>query len=154
MVIFVVIPLAAGYLSNKYLLKSKDEQWFKDEFLIRLKPISIAALLTTLVLLFAFQGDKIVDTPMDILLIAVPLTIQTYFIFFLTWFIGRYLKLQHSICAPSAMIGASNFFELAVAVAISLFGLNSGASLATVVGVLIEVPVMLSLVALANRWRY
>lgn len=153
-VIFVVIPLAAGYLSNKYLIKGKGEQWFKDEFLARLKPVSIAALLTTLVLLFAFQGDKIVDHPLDILLIAVPLTIQTYFIFFLTWSIGRYLKLQHSICAPSAMIGASNFFELSVAVAISLFGLNSGASLATVVGVLIEVPVMLSLVALANRWRY
>jgi len=153
-IIFVVIPLTAGYLSNKYLIKSKGEQWFKDEFLTRLKPVSIAALLTTLVLLFAFQGDKIVDKPLDILLIAVPLTIQTYFIFFLTWFIGRYLRLQHSICAPSAMIGASNFFELAVAVAISLFGLNSGASLATVVGVLIEVPVMLSLVALANRWRY
>ncbi|MFZ1332301.1 MAG: ACR3 family arsenite efflux transporter [Flavobacteriales bacterium] len=153
-VIFVVIPLAAGYLSNKYLIKSKGEQWFKDEFLARLKPVSIFALLTTLVLLFAFQGDKIVEQPLDILLIAVPLTIQTYFIFFLTWSIGRYMKLQHSICAPSAMIGASNFFELSVAVAISLFGLNSGASLATVVGVLIEVPVMLSLVALANRWRY
>ncbi|MBK7296479.1 MAG: ACR3 family arsenite efflux transporter [Flavobacteriales bacterium] len=153
-IIFVVIPLTAGYLSNKYLIKSKGEQWFKDEFLTRLKPVSIAALLTTLVLLFAFQGDKIVDKPLDILSIAVPLTIQTYFIFFLTWFIGRYLRLQHSICAPSAMIGASNFFELAVAVAISLFGLNSGASLATVVGVLIEVPVMLSMVALANRWRY
>ncbi len=153
-VIFVVIPLAAGYLSNKYLIKGKGEQWFKDEFLARLKLVSIVALLTTLVLLFAFQGDKIVEQPLDILLIAVPLTIQTYFIFFLTWSIGRYMKLQHSICAPSAMIGASNFFELSVAVAISLFGLNSGASLATVVGVLIEVPVMLSLVALANRWRY
>lgn len=153
-IIFVVIPLAAGYLSNKYLIKTKGLTWFKEVFLAKLKPISILALLTTLVLLFAFQGEKIVNQPFDILLIAVPLTIQTYFIFFITWYIGKYLKLKHNVCAPAAMIGASNFFELAVAVAISLFGLNSGASLATVVGVLIEVPVMLSLVALANKWRY
>ncbi len=152
--IFVVIPLLTGYLSNKYLIKAKGEQWFKEVFLSRLKPISILALLSTLVLLFAFQGEKILNQPFDILLIAIPLTIQTYFIFFLSWFIGRYLKLPHNICAPAAMIGASNFFELSVAVAIALFGLNSGASLAAVVGVLIEVPVMLSLVALANRWRY
>lgn len=151
---FVVIPLAAGYISNKLLIYWKGEAWFKKVFLSKLKPISIAALLSTLVLLFAFQGDKIVNQPLDILLIAVPLTIQTYFIFFLSWFLGRYLKLSHNICAPASMIGASNFFELAVAVAISLFGLNSGASLATVVGVLIEVPVMLSLVAIANKWRY
>jgi len=153
-IIFVVIPLAAGYLSNKYLIKTKGLTWFKEVFLAKLKPISILALLTTLVLLFAFQGEKIVNQPFDILLIAIPLTIQTYFIFFITWFIGKYLKLKHNVCAPAAMIGASNFFELSVAVAISLFGLNSGASLATVVGVLIEVPVMLSLVALANKWRY
>jgi ACR3 family arsenite transporter len=152
--IFVVIPLLTGYLSNKYLIKAKGEQWFKEAFLSRLKPISILALLSTLVLLFAFQGEKMLNQPFDILLIAIPLTIQTYFIFFLSWFIGRYLKLPHNICAPAAMIGASNFFELSVAVAIALFGLNSGASLATVVGVLIEVPVMLSLVALANKWRY
>jgi ACR3 family arsenite transporter len=152
--IFVVIPLLTGYLSNKYLIKAKGEQWFKEVFLSRLKPISILALLSTLVLLFAFQGEKILNQPFDILLIAIPLTIQTYFIFFLSWFIGRYLKLPHNICAPAAMIGASNFFELSVAVAIALFGLNSGASLATVVGVLIEVPVMLSLVALANKWLY
>lgn len=153
-IIFVVIPLTAGYLSNKYLIKTKGLTWFKEVFLAKLKPISILALLTTLVLLFAFQGEKIVNQPFDILLIAIPLTIQTYFIFFITWFIGKYLKLRHNVCAPAAMIGASNFFELSVAVAISLFGLNSGASLATVVGVLIEVPVMLSLVALANKWRY
>lgn len=152
--IFVVIPLLAGYVSNIYLIKRKGLEWFNTVFLARLKPMSMIALMTTLVLLFAFQGQKLLDNPFDILLIAVPLTIQTYFIFFITWFIGRYIKLQHSVCAPSAMIGASNFFELAVAVAISLFGLNSGASLATVVGILIEVPVMLSLVALANRWRY
>lgn len=153
-IIFVVIPLTSGYISHKLLIKFKGETWFKNKFLPKLKPVSIIALLTTLVLLFAFQGNKIIENPFDILLIAIPLTIQTYFIFFIAWFIGRYLKLKHSICAPAAMIGASNFFELAVAVAISLFGLNSGASLATVVGVLIEVPVMLSLVTLANKWKY
>lgn len=153
-VVFVVIPLITGYLTNRLLIKTKGEKWFKEKFLAFLKPISIIALLTTLVLLFAFQGTKIVEQPFDILLIALPLTIQTYVIFFVAWFGGRYLKLKHAICAPAAMIGASNFFELAVAVAIALFGLNSGAALATVVGVLIEVPVMLSLVALANRWRF
>ena len=153
-VTFVVIPLIFGYLSNRLLLRFKGKEWFKEVFLHRLKPVSIIALLTTLVLLFAFQGDTILNKPVVILLIAIPLTLQTYFIFFLTWFAGRFLKLRHAICAPAAMIGASNFFELAVAVAISLFGLNSGASLATVVGVLIEVPVMLSLVAMANKWRY
>jgi len=153
-VIFVVIPLLSGYLSHKWLMKYKGADWFTGVFLPRLKPISIIALLSTLILLFAFQGNKIIEKPLHILLIAVPLTLQTYFIFFISWFAGRYLKLKHAICAPAAMIGASNFFELAVAVAISLFGLNSGASLATVVGVLIEVPVMLSLVALANKWKY
>lgn len=152
--VFVVIPLLAGWLSNRLVMKLKGEEWFKKVFLPVLKPISIIALLSTLVLLFAFQGEKIVENPFDILLIAIPLTLQTYFIFFLSWFAGRFLKLRHSICAPAAMIGASNFFELAVAVAIALFGLDSGASLATVVGVLIEVPVMLSLVALANHWKY
>ena len=153
-VIFVVIPLLAGYISNRYLIKTKGKQWFKNVFLKRLKPVSISALLLTLILLFAFQGDKIIDNPFHIILIAIPLTLQTYFIFFVSWFAGRKLRLTHQICAPAAMIGASNFFELAVAVAISLFGLNSGASLATVVGVLIEVPIMLSLVALANKWKY
>lgn len=153
-ILFVVIPLISGYLSHKILIQTKGRDWFTHRFLPALKPVSIFALLTTLVLLFAFQGNKIVEKPFDIFLIAIPLTIQTYFIFFLSWFMGRFLKLNHAICAPAAMIGASNFFELAVAVAISLFGLNSGASLATVVGVLIEVPVMLSLVALANKWKY
>lgn len=153
-VVFVVIPLVTGYLSNRYLIKTKGKDWFKNVFLKFLRPISIAALLTTLILLFAFQGEKIIQRPGDILLIAIPLTLQTYFIFFASWFAGRFLKLRHSICAPAAMIGASNFFELAVAVAISIFGLNSGASLTTVVGVLIEVPVMLTLVSLANKWKY
>ena len=153
-IVFVVIPLAAGFISNKLLIKYKGQAWFENVFLKRLKPISILALLSTLILIFAFQGDTILKNPLAILLIAIPLTLQTYFIFFISWFAGRWLRLPHQICAPSSMIGASNFFELAVAVAIALFGLNSGASLATVVGVLIEVPVMLSLVALANRWRY
>lgn len=152
--VFVVIPLLAGYISNRLIIKKKGEEWFKTRFLPQLKPVSIIALLSTLILLFAFQGEKIVANPFDILLIAIPLILQTYFIFFLSWFAGRFLKLRHAVCAPAAMIGASNFFELAVAVAIALFGLDSGASLATVVGVLIEVPVMLSLVALANRWKY
>ncbi len=152
--VFVVFPLAAGYVTNRVLLKTKGQDWFENKFLKRLKPISITALLLTLILIFAFQGDKIINNPVAIVLIAIPLTLQTYFIFFVSWFAGRFLKLKHAICAPSAMIGASNFFELAVAVAISIFGLNSGASLAAVVGVLIEVPVMLSLVAIANKWRY
>lgn len=152
--IFVVVPLVAGIITSKTLVKSKGELWFKTEFLPKFKPVSIIALLLTLVLLFAFQGPNIVDNPLIILLIAIPLTIQTYFIFFLAWFGGRKLKLSHAICSPAAMIGASNFFELAVAVAIALFGLHSPAALVTVVGVLVEVPIMLSLVALANRWKY
>lgn len=152
--IFVVIPLIAGLVSNIYLRKSKGDEWFKSKFLPKLKPTSIIALLLTLILLFMFQGEMIIKKPMDILLIAIPLTIQTYFIFFLTWFIGRKIRINYAICAPSSMIAASNFFELAVAVCISLFGLNSGASLATVVGVLIEVPVMLSLVWIARKWKF
>ena len=152
--IFVVIPLVAGVLTNKVLVRKYGESWFKTTFLPKLRPVSIFALLLTLVLLFAFQGPNILDNPLIIVLIAIPLTIQTYFIFFIAWFGGRKLKLPHTICAPAAMIGASNFFELAVAVAIALFGLQSPAALVTVVGVLVEVPVMLSLVALANRWKY
>jgi ACR3 family arsenite transporter len=152
-VIFVVVPLLAGYITNKNLIRKKGETWFKETFLPKFKPVSILALLLTLVLLFAFQGNTITSNPLIILLVAIPLIIQTYFIFFMAWFGGRKLKLPHAICAPAAMIGASNFFELAVAVAIALFGLQSPAALVTVVGVLVEVPVMLSLVALANRWK-
>lgn len=152
--IFVVVPLAAGYIVNKLIISSKGEDWFKRVFMAKLKPISIVALLTTLVLLFAFQGEKILTNPLHIFLIAIPLTIQTYFIFFVAWGIGKKMKLPHCVLSPGSMIGASNFFELAVAVAIALFGLNSGAALATVVGVLIEVPVMLNLVKLSNKWRY
>ncbi len=151
---FVVIPLAAGYMSNRFLIKTYGDEWFCHKFLPILKPVSIVALLSTLILLFAFQGEKILGSPKDILLIAIPLTIQTYFIFFVTWFIGKKMRISHCILSPGSMIGASNFFELAVAVAIALFGLNSGAALVTVVGVLIEVPVMLSLVKLSNRWKY
>ncbi|MDA3954422.1 MAG: ACR3 family arsenite efflux transporter [Bacteroidales bacterium] len=153
-IIFVVIPLVAGYITHKLLVSFKGEDWFKNKFLPTLKPVSILALLVTLVLLFAFQGINIINNPFIILLIAVPLIIQTYFIFFIAWFGGKKLKLPHNINSPAAMIGASNFFELAVAVAIALFGLQSPAALVTVVGVLVEVPVMLSLVALANKWKY
>lgn len=153
-IVFVVIPLLLGYISNKVLIGKYGLKWFQQSFLGYLKPVSIIALLTTLILLLSFQGHKIINNPFHILLIAIPLTIQTYAIFFITWFAGRYLKLKHQICAPAAMIGASNFFELAVAVAISLFGIDAGASLATVVGVLIEVPIMLSLVKFANKFKY
>jgi len=153
-VIFVVIPLVAGYITNKSLIRKNGAEWFKNVFLPKLKPVSILALLLTLVLLFAFQGNTIIENPLIILLVAVPLIIQTYFVFFVTWFGGRKLKLPHAICSPAAMIGASNFFELAVAVAIALFGLQSPAALVTVVGVLVEVPIMLSLVKLANKWKY
>ncbi len=153
-VIFVVVPLVAGVITQQILMKSKGEEWFKKEFLPRLKPVSIIALLITLVLLFAFQGQNILSNPLIILLAAVPLVIQTYFIFFIAWYGGKKLKLPHAVCAPAAMIGASNFFELAVAVAIALFGLQSPAALVTVVGVLVEVPVMLSLVAFANRKKF
>ncbi|MCW3788636.1 ACR3 family arsenite efflux transporter [Plebeiibacterium sediminum] len=153
-VVFVVIPLLAGYITNKLLIKNKGEEWFKTVFLPKFKPVSIVALLLTLILLFAFQGFTITNNPFIILLVAIPLIIQTYFIFFIAWFGGRKLKLPHAVCSPAAMIGASNFFELAVAVAIALFGLQSPAALVTVVGVLVEVPVMLSLVKLANKWKY
>jgi ACR3 family arsenite transporter len=153
-IVFVVVPLLAGYITHKMLIKRKGEEWFKKVFLPKFKPVSILALLLTLVLLFAFQGNIIVENPLIILFIAIPLVIQTYFIFFVAWFGGRKLKLPHAICSPAAMIGASNFFELAVAVAIALFGLQSPAALVTVVGVLVEVPVMLSLVSLSNKWKY
>jgi len=153
-VIFVVVPLVAGVLTQKYLVYKRGTDWFTKVFLPKLKPVSIIALLVTLVLLFAFQGQNIINNPLIILLAAVPLVIQTYFIFFIAWYGGKKLRLSYPICAPAAMIGASNFFELAVAVAIALFGLQSPAALVTVVGVLVEVPVMLSLVAFANRNKF
>lgn len=153
-VIYVVVPLIAGFFTSRILIQAKGETWFTTEFLPKFKPVSVIALLLTLILLFAFQGENILSNPLIILLIAIPLIIQTYFIFFITWFSGKKLNLNHAVCAPAAMIGASNFFELSVAVAISLFGLGSPAALVCVVGVLVEVPVMLSLVAYANKKRY
>ncbi len=149
-VLYIVIPLAAGYATRTLLIKRRGRVWFDDVFLRRLGPVTPAALIVTLVVLFAFQGDVILDNPFHIALIAVPLVIQTFFIFFVAYRIFRRLGIRHSISAPGSLIGASNFFELAVATAIALFGLQSGAALVTVVGVLVEVPLMLALVRYAN----
>lgn len=153
-VLFVIIPFVAGYFSRTIIIKKKGLDYFENVFLAKFNGITIVGLLLTLVILFAFQGQKIIDNPLHIALIAIPLTIQTFFIFFVAYLWAKAWKLPHNIAAPGAMIGASNFFELAVAVAIALFGLNSGAALATVVGVLVEVPVMLMLVAIANKTRH
>lgn len=152
--VFVVVPLVAGYLTHTILTKRKGKSWYTNTFLPKFKPVSISALLVTLILLFAYQGERIIAQPLDIVFIAIPLIIQTYFIFTIAWFGGKWIDLPYRVCAPGSMIGASNFFELAVAVAIALFGLQSGAALVTVVGVLIEVPIMLSLVRYANKNRY
>ncbi len=152
--LYIVIPLIAGYLSRKYLLKNKGVEWFENVFLQKLSNFTIIGLLLTLIILFSFQGDVIINNPFHILLIAIPLTIQTFFIFTIAYGWARVWKVDHSVAAPAGMIGASNFFELAVATAISIFGLSSGAALATVVGVLVEVPVMLGLVAIANRTKH
>jgi len=149
--LYVVLPLAAGVATRAHLLRRGPAAL--ASLVARLKPWSIAGLLGTVVLLFGFQAGTILEQPLVIALIAVPLLIQTYGIFFLGWWGARWLKLPHDVAGPACLIGTSNFFELAVAVAISLFGLHSGAALATVVGVLVEVPVMLSLVAMVNRWR-
>ena len=151
-VLYVVIPLAAGYVTRR-LLDNTDNDSRVSRFTERLKPFSIIGLLATVVLLFGFQAQTIVEQPLIIALIAVPLLIQTYGIFFVAYGWAYLWRVPFSTAAPAALIGTSNFFELAVAVAISVFGLNSGAALATVVGVLVEVPVMLSLVAIANRTR-
>lgn len=151
-VVFVVVPLGAGMMTRKRLTASGGLEAV-DRLAARLKPTSIVGLLLTVVLLFGFQGETIVAQPGRVVLIAIPLLIQSYGIFAIAYGLARMLKLPFDIAAPAAMIGTSNFFELAVAVAISLFGLASGAALATVVGVLIEVPVMLSLVAFANRTK-
>jgi ACR3 family arsenite transporter len=152
-VLFVVIPLGAGYLSRGYIIKKKGLDYFENVFLKKFDNITIIGLLLTLVIIFSFQGQTIINNPVHIVLIAIPLIIQTFLIFFIAYFWAKTWKLKHNIAAPAAMIGASNFFELAVAVAISLFGLQSGAALATVVGVLVEVPVMLALVKIANNTR-
>ena len=144
--IYVALPLVAGYLSRKWLIAARGEKWFKEKFLHVLTPITIIALLITLVLLFSFKGEVIISNPLTILWIAIPLFIQTVLIFWLGYGLARLLKLRYVDAAPSAMIGASNHFEVAIATSTMLFGLSSGAALATVVGVLIEVPVMLMLV--------
>ena len=146
----MVLPLLAGYLTRRSLASESDQSRLTG-LLTTLKPFSIAGLLATVVLLFGFQAETILAQPGAIVLIAIPLLIQTYGIFAIAYAAAKSMRLPHNIAAPACMIGTSNFFELAVAVAISLFGLQSGAALATVVGVLVEVPVMLSLVAVANR---
>jgi len=151
--LFVVIPLSAGILTRTRMIKRKGEAYFKEVFLPKWNHITVAGLLLTLVIIFSFQGKVILENPLHILLIAVPLTIQTFLIFFIAYLASRALKLRHDVAAPAGMIGASNFFELAVAVAISLFGAQSPVALATVVGVLVEVPVMLALVRIANRTK-
>lgn len=152
-ILFVVIPLILGYVTRTLVIKNKGKDYFENGFLKKFDNVTIVGLLLTLIILFSFQGDTILSNPIHILLIAVPLTIQTFFIFGFAYIWAKLWKLPHNIAAPAGMIGASNFFELSVAVAISLFGLQSGAALATVVGVLVEVPVMLTLVKIANRTK-
>ncbi len=152
-VLYVVVPLCAGVLTRRYLLKGHNDAEIVSNFTAKLKPFSMLSLLATVALLFGFQGGVILSKPLLIVLIAIPLILQSYGIFAIAYAAAWVMRVPFKIAAPCAMIGTSNFFELAVAVAISLFGLNSGAALATVVGVLVEVPVMLSLVAFANRTR-
>jgi len=152
--IYVALPLAAGYLSRKWILAAKGETWFRERFLHVLTPVTIVALLITLVLLFSFKGEMILSNPLTIVWIAIPLFLQTMLIFWLVYGAARLLRLPYRDAAPSAMIGASNHFEVAIATAVILFGLSSGAALATVVGVLIEVPVMLMLVRICLRTQH
>ena len=151
--IYVALPLVAGYCSRRWIIRTKGKEWFEERFLHVLTPITITALLITLVLLFSFKGEVILSNPMTILWIAIPLFIQTNVIFWVGYGLSKLLKLDYEDAAPSAMIGASNHFEVAIATSVMLFGLQSGAALATVVGVLIEVPVMLLLVKICLRTR-
>ena len=153
-VVFIVVPLAAGTLLRLYFIRSRGKEWFERELLPRFGPLTIAALLATLTLIFAFQADNITGKPFPVALIAIPILLQVYFNASLTYGLMKLLKVDYSIAAPGALIGASNFFELAVATAIALFGPESGAALATVVGVLVEVPVMLSVCAACNRTKH
>ncbi|MFC1540969.1 ACR3 family arsenite efflux transporter [Candidatus Latescibacterota bacterium] len=152
--IYVALPLVAGYFSRKWIIALKGETWFKEKFLHILTPVTIIALLITLILLFSFKGEVIISNPLTILWIAIPLFIQTNIIFWLGYLLSKRLKFSYEDAAPSAMIGASNHFEVAIATATLLFGLSSGAALATVVGVLIEVPVMLLLVRICLNTRH
>lgn len=149
--LFVVVPLAGGILTRISVIHRHGQGYFNEKFIPKFGNITIIGLLLTLIILFSFQGETILKNPLHILLIAIPLTIQTFLIFFIAYFMAKKMKLTHDIAAPAGMIGASNFFELSVAVAISLFGSGSPAVLATVVGVLVEVPVMLTLVTIANK---
>lgn len=149
--IYVALPLVTGFLSRRWIIAAKGEIWFKENFLHRLTPVTIIALLATLLLLFSFKGEVIVANPLTILWIAIPLFLQTILIFALGYGAAKFLKLSYADAAPAAMIGASNHFEVAIATAVMLFGISSGAALATVVGVLIEVPLMLMLVRFCQR---
>ncbi|MDR5900069.1 ACR3 family arsenite efflux transporter [Halomonas vilamensis] len=151
--LYIVIPLVAGYATRRYVIANKGIDYFDNVFMKRLGPVTPVGLILTLVLLFAFQGEVILQNPLHIALIAVPLILQTFLIFAIAYGWAKAWKVPHSVAAPGAMVGASNFFELAVAAAISLFGIHSGAALATVVGVLVEVPLMLGLVWIANQTR-
>jgi ACR3 family arsenite transporter len=150
-VLFIVIPLTAGVLTRRTVIRSKGQEYFDSAFVPKFNNITIGGLLLTLIIIFSFQGEIILNNPLHILIIALPLTIQTFFIFFLAYLVGKGLRLPHNIAAPAGLIGASNFFELAVAVAIALYGVASPVALATIVGVLTEVPVMLILVRIANK---
>jgi ACR3 family arsenite transporter len=153
-VTFIVIPLVLGSVSRTLLVRAKGIEWFEKRYLTLFHPITVLALLATLILIFAFQADNLLTHWIHVVLIAIPLLIQVYFNSGLTYGLMKLLKVPHDVAAPGALIGASNFFELAVATAIALFGPGSGAALATVVGVLVEVPVMLSVCAACNRTRH
>ena len=152
-IVFIVIPLTAGTVIRVRLIRTRGKEWFEKVLLPRFAPVTISALLATLLLIFAFQAENILRNPLHVLLIAVPITLQVYFNASLAYGLMKWLRVPHAVAAPGALIGASNFFELAVATAIALFGPESGAALATVVGVLVEVPVMLSVCAACNRTR-
>lgn len=152
-VLFVVIPLAGGVITRNYITRKHGLEYFQNQFIPKFENVTIIGLLLTLIIIFSFQGDVILNNPLHIVLIAIPLIIQTFLIFFLAYFASKALKLPHDIAAPAGMIGASNFFELSIAVAISLFGTQSPAALTTIVGVLTEVPVMLILVKIANSTK-
>ena len=152
-VLFVVIPLVGGILTRNIITKQKGAEYFQNRFIPKFDNVTTIGLLLTLVLIFSFQGNVILENPLHIILIAVPLIVQTFLIFFIAYFASKVIKLPHDIAAPAGMIGASNFFELSVAVAISLFGTQSPVALATIVGVLVEVPVMLTLVKIAKKTR-
>lgn len=152
-VLLVVVPLFGGVLTRTFIIKKKGEDYFNNQFIFKFNNVTIIGLLLTLIIIFSLQGDVILSNPIHIILIAVPLVIQTFFIFFVAYFAAKLLKLPHNVAAPAGMIGASNFFELSVAVAISLFGADSPVALSAIVGVLVEVPVMLILVKIANSTK-